>query len=53
VAAAGLLVLRTVLARPVPGVIPERTLVSGCLLGAATFLAGNFINTSVIAGTPR
>ena len=48
--AAGLLVLRAVLARPVPEVIPERTLVSGCLLGAAAFLAGNFINTYVIAG---
>ena len=51
VAAAGLLVLRTVLARPVPEVIPERILVSGCLLGAAAFLAGNFINIYVIAGT--
>ena len=51
VAAAGLLVLRAVLARPVPEVIPERTLISGCLLGAAAFLAGNFINIYVIAGT--
>jgi len=32
-------------ARPVPDLIPERALVSGCLLGAAAFLAGNFINT--------
>jgi hypothetical protein len=52
-AAVGLLLLRAVLARPVPQVIPERTLVSGCLLGAAAFLAGNFINTFVFAGTPH
>jgi len=49
-AAVGLMVLRAVLARPVPEVIPERALVSGCLLGAAAFLAGNFINTYLIAG---
>ena len=49
-AAAGLLVLRVVLARPVPEVIPERTLVFGCLVGAAAFLAGNFISVRVIAG---
>lgn len=48
VAAAGLLVLRVVLARPVPEVIPERTLVFGCLVGAAAFLAGNFISVRVI-----
>ena len=53
VTAAGLLVLRAVLARPVPEVIPERTLVFGCLLGTAGFLAGNFINMYVIAGTSR
>jgi len=52
-AAASLLVLRAVLARPVPEVIPERTLVSGCLLGVAAFLAGNFINTYVLASTPQ
>jgi uncharacterized membrane protein YedE/YeeE len=52
-AAASLLVLRAVLARPVPEVIPERTLVSGCLLGVAAFLAGNFINTYVLAGPPQ
>jgi len=40
-------------ARPVPDLIPERALVSGCLLGAAAFLAGNFINTCLVAGTPQ
>jgi hypothetical protein len=49
-AAAGLLVLRAVLARPVPEVIPERTLLAGCLLGAAAFLAGNWISAHVIGG---
>jgi len=48
-AAAGLLVLRAVLSRPVPEVIPERTLVFGCLVGAAAFLAGNFISAYVFA----
>jgi len=50
VAAMGLLVMRTVLARPVPEVIPERTLVSGCLIGAAAFLVGNWISAHMIAG---
>ena len=49
-AAAGLLLLRVVLARPVPEVIPERTLVFGCLVGAAAFLAGNFISVRIIGG---
>ena len=49
-AAGGLLVLRVVLGRPVPEVIPERTLVFGCLVGAAAFLAGNFISAYVFAG---
>ena len=38
----GLLTLRMALARPVPDVIPDRTLMLGCVLGLATFLAGNF-----------
>jgi hypothetical protein len=37
-----LLVLRAVLARPVPEVIPDRALMLGCVLGLAMFLAGNF-----------
>jgi hypothetical protein len=39
----GLLAVRTALARPVPEVIPDRTLMLGCVLGLATFLAGNFV----------
>jgi len=39
----GLLALRMALARPVPEVIPDRTLMLGCVLGLATFLAGNFV----------
>jgi len=49
IAAAGLMVLRAVLARPVPELIPERTLFVGCLVGVAAFLAGNWINAHVIA----
>jgi hypothetical protein len=49
-AAAGLLILRAVLARPVPEFIPERTLLLGCLLGVAVFLAGNWISAHVIGG---
>jgi hypothetical protein len=41
--AAGLLVLRVVIARPVPQLLPERALVIGCLIGAAAFLAGNWV----------
>ena len=39
----GLLALRMALARPMPDVIPDRTLMLGCVLGLATFLAGNFV----------
>ena len=38
-----LLALRMALARPVPEVIPDRTLMLGCVLGLAMFLAGNFV----------
>jgi hypothetical protein len=38
-----LLALRMALARPVPQVIPDRALTLGCVLGLATFLAGNFV----------
>jgi hypothetical protein len=38
-----LLVLRAVYARPVPELIPERALVIGCVLGAAMFLAANWL----------
>jgi len=42
-AGVGLLALRMALARPVPDVIPNRMLMLGCVLGLATFLAGNFV----------
>ena len=49
-AVVGLLVLRAVLARPVPEVIPERTLLFGCCAGLAAFLAGNWIAAHVLGG---
>jgi uncharacterized membrane protein YedE/YeeE len=48
--AVGLLILRVVLARPVPEVIPERVLVAGCLSGVAAFLVGNFVNAHMVGG---
>jgi hypothetical protein len=48
--AVGLLILRVVLARPVPEVIPERVLVAGCLSGVAAFLVGNFISAHMVDG---
>ena len=48
-AGAGLLVLRVVLARPVPEIIPERALLVGFLLGFAAFLLGNWIGVYLIA----
>jgi uncharacterized membrane protein YedE/YeeE len=48
--AVGLLILRVVLARPVPEVIPERVLVAGCLSGVAAFLVGNFVSAHVVPG---
>jgi uncharacterized membrane protein YedE/YeeE len=48
--AVGLLILRVVLARPVPEAIPERVLVAGCLSGVAAFLVGNFISAHVVPG---
>ena len=48
IAGAGLLILRVVLGRPVPEVIPERALVVGFLLGIAAFLAGNWIGVHLI-----
>jgi hypothetical protein len=50
VVALGLLILRLVLSRPVPEVIPERVLVAGCLSGAAAYLMGNFISANIVAG---
>ena len=50
VVAAALLILRIVLQRPVPALIPERVLVIGCLIGGAAFLAGNWIVAHVMRG---
>jgi len=44
----GLLGVRMALARPMPDVIPDRTLMLGCVLGLATFLAGNFVAARVL-----
>jgi len=49
IAGLGLLILRVVLARPVPQVIPERAIVTGFLMGIAAFLAGNWFVVHVIA----
>ena len=43
-----LLVLRAVLARPVPELIPDRALMLGCALGLAAFLIGNFAAAHVL-----
>ena len=48
-AAAVLLVLRIVLKRPVPELIPERVLLIGCVLGGAAFLVGNWIAVHLLA----
>ena len=48
VVVAALLVLRIALARPVPDVIPERTLLVGCVIGAAAFLVGNWLGVHLI-----
>ena len=46
----GLIVLRVVLRRPVPEIIPERLLLVGCVVGLAAFLIGNWfaVNLSAI-----
>jgi len=41
--AAGILVLRAIIARPVPEIIPERMLLFGCFAALAAFLAGNIV----------
>ena len=40
--ALSLLAVRTMFARPVPELIPDRSLMLGCVLGLAMFLVGNF-----------
>jgi hypothetical protein len=49
VVGASLLALRAVLRRPVPEILPERMLIIGCVVGAATFLAGNWIDTHILS----
>jgi hypothetical protein len=46
--AAGLLILRTVAARPVPEIISDRALVYGCSAGLVMFLIGNFFVANVM-----
>ena len=48
-AGVGLLILRVVLRRPVPDVIPERAILVGFLVGVAAFLAGNWFGVHLIA----
>jgi hypothetical protein len=43
-----LLALRVLLARPVPEVISDRSLIVGCVLGLAMFLAGNFLSAQIL-----
>jgi len=50
-AGVGLLILRIVLGRPVPEVIPERALLVGFFLGIAAFLVGNWVGVHLL--TPR
>ena len=45
-----LLILRVVLARPVPELIPDRALMLGCVLGLAAFLTGNFAAAHIAIG---
>jgi hypothetical protein len=44
----GLIALRVMAARPVPALVPERALTLGCLAGAASFLAGDWIGTHLL-----
>jgi hypothetical protein len=43
----GLIVLRILLRRPVPEVIPDRVLLMGCIAGLGMFLVGNWIGAHV------
>ncbi len=49
VVAAALLVLRFVLRRPVPDLIPDRLLLFGCFVGLAAFLIGNWLAVNLAA----
>ena len=48
IAGAGLLLLRAVLRRPVPEILPERVLLQGCAIGVVTYLAGNWVATHLL-----
>jgi len=48
--AVSLIVIRVALGRPVPEVIPERALMAGCIMGAAAYLAANFLVTRLASG---
>jgi hypothetical protein len=43
-----LLVLRFASRRPVPEIISERSLLAGCLVGAVTFLIGNWLAAHLV-----
>ena len=49
VVAVALVVLRTVLARPVPELIPDRALLFGCFAGLGMFLIGNWLGVQLLA----
>jgi hypothetical protein len=49
IVAIGLLVLRAVLRRPVPEILPERALFAGCMAGAVAFLVGNWIDVNLLS----
>jgi len=44
----GLIALRVMAARPVPELVPERALALGCVAGAVSFLAGDWIGTHLL-----
>jgi hypothetical protein len=44
-----LLVVRVVLARPVPELIPERALLIACFVALAAFLLGNFVSAHLVS----
>jgi predicted cobalt transporter CbtA len=48
--AVSLIIIRVALGRPVPEVIPERALVAGCIIGAAAYLAANFLVARLASG---
>jgi hypothetical protein len=50
IVAAALLILRVARGRPVPELIPERTLVIGCFVGGISFLAGNWMAAHLPVG---